>query len=91
MHDVLDDLAPEVDVDAGWTALSGRLPRERRRRRVVQGGGVLLALALVAGARPCSSGTTAVTGPSRPVRPSSGPTTRRGRSASTSGGSGSAR
>jgi len=32
MHDLLDRLAPEVDVDAGWEEVAARLPGHRRRR-----------------------------------------------------------
>lgn len=50
MHDLLEPLAPEVDVDAGWAAVVERLPGERRRRALVRGVSALALVALVAGA-----------------------------------------
>jgi hypothetical protein len=49
MRDLLEPLAPEVNVEEDWRSVAGRLPGERRRARAVRVAGGLAAVLLVAG------------------------------------------
>lgn len=49
MHDLLDRLAPEVDVDIAWEEVVDKLPGQRRRRAAVRGLAVAASVVALAG------------------------------------------